>query len=826
MATRHGAGQARLTLERWFHQSGWRPAPFQRQAWSAYLEGGSGLIVTPTGSGKTLAAFGGPLLEALKASNPTGRAGRARRRSVRVLWITPLRALAADTSRSLRASVAGVLPSWTVVMRTSDATARERRLALQGGAEVIVTTPESFALMLSYPDFAACLASLQCVVVDEWHELLDNKRGVLLQLCLARVRTLAATARIWGLSASLGNVPEAASVLLPHVARPHVISAASRAVKIETLLPALGGRFPWAGHLGLQNLDAVCARIASVKSSILFANTRAHAELWFRALSSVLPATGGGVALHHGSLDASVRAQAEEGLRTGSLRCVVATSSLELGVDFPAVDVIFQVGSPKGVARLLQRAGRSKHRPGEAGAIVGIPTQAIELAEFAAAREALRRGYIEPRRPLRCCADVLAQHCVTLAVGGGFNARSLLAEVRGTHAFRDLTDSMWGEVLDFIVQGGSALVSYPEYHKVERATADEYHVRSKSVAGRHRLTIGTIASDAAVRVRFLKGGGLGLVEEQFIARLRPGDRFYFAGRSLVFVRLEQMTAYVRSSPKSAGTVPRWQGGRMPLSSQLAQEVQRVLAGDDGGSSPEMKRLGSLLRLQRVLSSLPKSHEVLAENLQRRDGQYLMVYPFAGRAINEGIAAIMSLRWLRETSNTLNYAANDYGLVIAASQPEVIDEALLRRLLSRDRMTADLQACVNTPELARRQFREIARVAGLTPPSLPGRQPRSARQLQASSGLLYDVLRRYDPGHILLRQADQEMLSAHFDFEQLQEALERCEKRLLNIQFPRSLTPLSFPLWAERWRGEMSSERWQDRVRRAAAQLEQRSDRVR
>jgi ATP-dependent helicase Lhr and Lhr-like helicase len=749
-------------LEAWFERCGSVPAAFQREVWMRYRRGESGLLITPTGSGKTLAAFGGPLREALADGVPKETKGRRETSTcLRVLWITPLRALAADTTRALQSVVEGVDLPWRVVQRSADASARDRRLAQSGRAEVLVTTPESLTLMLSYPEFAGALTGLRCAIVDEWHDLIGNKRGVLLQLCLARLRHLAPAHITWGLSASLGNPQEALRVLLPQNPGAELITSASRVVQLETLLPSLETRFPWAGHLGLQHLDAVRARLLATRTSILFTNTRAQAELWYRALEAVWPTSAGPIALHHGSLDSAVRAQAERGLREGSTRCVVATSSLELGVDFRAVDLVFQIGSPKGVARLLQRAGRARHRPGESGAVVCVPTQAIELAEYAAAREALNAGLIEPRRPPTLCMDVLAQHCVTLALGGGFRGSDLLHEVRGTHAYADLSNAAWQSTLDFIVQGGAALANYPEYSKVSCDTDGIFRVPSTTVARRHRLSVGTIASDASVAVRFVRGGRLGSVEEQFVARLRPGDTFHFGGRTLELTRLENMTAYVRRAKRAGGVVPRWQGGRMPLSSELSQEVLRVLGGE-AAASAEMQWLAPLLDLQQKISGLPRPGVLVAELLRRRDGHYVMLYPFAGRALNEGIAALMCLRWLRMTSNTLTYAANDYGLAIACSRPEEVSVPLLQALLAEDDLIADLRLCTNAAELARRQFREIARIAGLTPPSLPGREPRSARQLQASSGLIYDVLRRYDPQHLLLQQADREVLTQQFD----------------------------------------------------------------
>nr|WP_207914940.1 ligase-associated DNA damage response DEXH box helicase [Luteimonas arsenica] len=809
-------------MAHWFAGQGWKPAPFQREAWRRYLAGGSGLLVTPTGSGKTLAALGGPLLEALRLGDAPARKRRAAGAPsrLRLLWITPLRALAVDTARAIRAPVEALGIPWTVAMRTGDASARDRRLARQGQAEVLVTTPESFALALSYPDAAALLGGVRAVVVDEWHELLGNKRGVLLQLCLARLRAIAPALRTWGLSATLGNLEEARDVLLPGQPDAPILSAPRpRRLSLETLLPGEGERFPWAGHLGLSQLERVAAVLQRARSSLLFTNTRSQAELWHRALQAVWlddPAT---LALHHGSLDASLRAEAEAGLRDGRVRCVVATSSLDLGVDFPAVDQVLQVGSPKGMARLVQRGGRARHRPGEAGHVVCVPTHALELAEYAAARVAIDAGRIEARTPPRLSLDVLAQHCVTLALGGGFDADALLGEVRGTHAFAGLPDAAWQAVLDFIVRGGSALEHYPDYRRVVRDDDGRYRVHDRRVAFRHRLSIGTITSDGSVQVRFAKGGALGAVEESFVSRLRPRDRFQFAGRTLELVQLRDMTAYVRLSKQRDGSVPRWQGGRMPLSSELAAEVEAILARPP--ESAEMRALAPLLSLQQRLSELPTPGRLLAEAVKTREGWHLFLFPFAGRAVHEGLAPLLALRWARERPNTFAWAVNDYGLALSAQAEAWPDEALLARLLAVDGMVDDLHASLNLAELARRQFREIARVSGLLAPSLPGRAIRSLRQLQASSSLLFDVLRRHDPGHVLLAQAEREVLESQLEAVRLRAALERCARRRLALHRPRGLTPLAFPLWAESLRGQLSTEDWRTRVRRAAEQLEAR-----
>ena len=807
-------------LAAWFARQGWKPAPFQRAAWRHYLAGRDGLLVTPTGSGKTLAALGGPLLEALREPSPAApRRGQLVPARTRVLWITPLRALANDTTRALREPIAAVGLPWTMAMRTGDASSRDKRLSRNGQSDVLVITPESLALLLSYPETGEQFRGVRAVVVDEWHELLGSKRGVLLQLCLARVRALAPAARTWGLSATLGNLAEARDALLPHAPDAPIIDAAKpRSLTLETLLPDAGERFPWAGHLGLSQLQRVVARLQDVRSTLLFANTRSQAELWHKALQSVWLDDPAMLALHHGSIDPRLREKAERGLRDGSVRCVVATSSLDLGVDFPAVDQVIQIGSPKGIARLLQRAGRARHRPGEAGHIVCVPTHALELVEYAAARRALKSGQVEARIPPRLSLDVLAQHCVTLALGGGFEADALLAEVRGTHAFAGLDATTWNAVLEFIVQGGKALSHYPDYHRVV-CEGGVYRVLDRKLAFRHRLSIGTITSDGHVSVQLAKGARLGAVEESFIGRLRPRDRFQFAGRTLELIQLKDMTAYVRLAKRNDGIVPRWQGSRMPLSSMLGDAVQATLSGPR--DTPELRAVAPLLDTQAQLSALPTPDAMLVEQLGTREGWHLFLYPFAGRAVHEGLAALLALRWGRLRPNTFAFAVNDYGLAITAQVRHLLAGDALRALLSEGALLEDLQESLNLAEMARRQFRDIARVAGLLPPSLPGRAPRSMRQLQASSGLLFDVLARFDADHLLLEQARREVFESQLEVQALRKTLADCAARVLLLQEPPSLTPLSFPLWAEAMRGSLSTEDWGTRMRRAAGALEQR-----
>lgn len=839
----------------WFASRGWTMHAFQRETWRRYLAGQSGLVNAPTGSGKTLAAWLGPLIEALAEEAATADAAPATARAparasrpdapatgsaaTRVLWITPLRALANDLARNLQAAADALGVPWRVELRTGDTSSAARARQKKHPPHALVTTPESLSVLLSQADTHDALRHVRAIVVDEWHELLGSKRGVQLELGLARVRRLSPQVRTWALSATIANLDEATRVLAGD--RGVLVRAdVHRPTRIDTVRPRTIERFPWAGHLGLNLLEPVLEALEPVGTSLLFTNTRSQAELWYRALLEARPEWLEKLAIHHGSIAREVRAKIEDGLRDGTLKCVVCTSSLDLGVDFAPVDQVLQVGSPKGIARLLQRAGRSRHRPGEASRVLCVPTHALELAEAAAARRAVALGRVEARRPLVRCLDVLAQHLVTLAAGPGFVADELLAEVRGTHAYAALTDAEWRWTLDFVTRGGQALAAYPQYRRV--VERDGVHrVEDARLARLHRTQIGTITSDGSLELRWLSGGSLGTVEEGFLARQKPGDTFVFAGRVLQLVRVRDMVGYVRLATRRTGSVPRWNGGRMPLSTELADSLLEVLAGESGrgargtvvgasghspgdtatvgDDSPELALLAPLLELQSRWSRIPRRDELLVELHRTRQGHHLFLYPFAGRAVHEGLATLIAHRLAREAPATFTLSYNDYGLELLAAKPIDVDEARLRAVLAPEGLADDLVASVNVSEVARRQFRDIARIAGLVMQGMPGRA-KTTRQLQASSGLLYDVLVRYDPANLLVDQATREVLDGQLEAVRLRACLERLSAQRLVLLAPPRLTPLAFPLWAESLQSQiLSSESWEERVLRMVESLE-------
>lgn len=807
--------------QQWFEKNQWTVFDFQLQAWQAWHRGESGLIHSPTGSGKTLAAWLGPVQGAIEDIANSDYPPQQAQHGLRVLWITPLRALAKDTVKSLMAAANAHHLSIRVEARTGDTDSRKREQQRYDPPFAMVTTPESLSVLLSYKDGQKMLSGVHSVVVDEWHELLASKRGVQLELCLARLRSLNPALRTWGLSATLANLDAAMTTLLgPDRNGVLIQGLVPRDIEVKTLLPKTIANFPWSGHLGIQLIEPVVESISEHNTTLLFTNTRAQSELWFKALLEARPDWLETLSLHHGSIDRALRHDIEDRLSEGKLRCVVCTSSLDLGVDFSPVDQVIQVGSPKGVARLMQRAGRSGHRPGARSQVLCVPTNTLELVEIAAVRLALKRKRIEARNPLTLTLDVLSQHLITLALGAGFKADEILQEVRNTHAFSEITEQQWTWVMDFITRGGQALQGYPQYHKVLNVQG-VHRVMNNEIGQRHRMSIGTISSDTQVSIAYRNGRRLGTTEENFIARLNQGDVFQFAGKSLELLQIKDLTAYVKNASRRGRFVARWGGTQMPLSTELASSVLDTLDAwrDNTIDTPELTAIDHVLSIQTNWSCLPGADDFLIEAIDTGDTNSLFCYPFAGRLANEGLAMVVSTRLTRLVSITLELQMNDYGFELQSSEQLPGDEETLRELFKTDNLLSDILEAINTGEIAKRKFRDIAKISGLIFDGYPGRA-KSARQIQASSGLIFEVLQEHDSSNLLLEQSRQEVLAAQLEFNRLETALQSVANRRWIIKRPERLTPLSFPLWAEGIQSQtMSSESYQVRVERMLKELE-------
>ncbi|MDR5742107.1 ligase-associated DNA damage response DEXH box helicase [Caballeronia sp. LZ029] len=805
-------------IARWFDERGWQPFEFQREAWREIARGASGLLHATTGAGKTWAVWLGALAAYAHAS-PKPNALPA---PLTVLWITPMRALAADSARALQGAVTALSVPWTVGLRTGDTSSTERARQSRRMPSALVTTPESLTLMLTRANAQEELKHLRMIVVDEWHELLGNKRGTQTQLAIARLARWRPELQIWGLSATLGNLALAHDALLHPVKTPRVVvrGAQPKTLVVDTLIPETIERFPWGGHLGVRQVGPVADEIDHAQSSLVFTNTRSQSEIWYRALLELRPEWAGLLALHHGSLDKEVRDWVELGLKNGQLKAVVCTSSLDLGVDFLPVDRVFQIGSPKGVARLMQRAGRSGHAPGRVSRVTIVPTHALELVEAAAARWAIEERRIEgrdmPLKPL----DVLVQHLVTVAIGGGFTAAAMLDEVRTAYAYRDLTEREFDWALTFVERGGASLGAYPDFHRVVKGDDGVYRVPREDLVRRHRNNVGTIVANATINVAYMTGGRIGAMEESFISRLKPGDVFTFGGRALELVRVRDMTAYVKRASSSRGAMPQWAGSKMPLSSELADAALVMLARANDGiyDEPEMRAVRPLLDLQAKWSALPGPGVLVVELVRSREGHHFFCYPFAGRMAHIGLGSLLGWRASRDQPGTFSISMNDYGFELLSARPFDWETLIVEGLFSPENLEHDILASLNASELSARRFREIARVSGLIYQGHPGQQ-KSARQLQASSGLFYEVFRKHDSDNLLLAQADQEVMLQELELGRIRAALQRMSESRLALMHPKKPTPFAFPLIVARLREKVSTEKLSDRVERMLADLE-------
>ncbi len=800
----------------WFASHGWTPFEFQLQAWQAYQSGESGMINAPTGSGKTYSLLIPILMEGL--SNSKKNSG------LQSIWITPIRALSKEIELSSKRAIEGLALKWKVGVRSGDTSTAERARQKEKPPQLLITTPESLHLLLAQKNYESLFANLKSIVVDEWHELMGSKRGVLMELALSRLKTVAPGLKVWGISATIGNMDQSLEALMGSYYRQKkctVIKAnLSKQTEIVSVFPDELERMPWSGHLGIVLLDKVIPIIQQSTSTLIFTNTRSFAEIWYQKLLDRAPELSGAIAMHHGSISQELRTWVEDQLHQGKLKAVVCTSSLDLGVDFRPVETVIQVGSPKGVARFLQRAGRSGHRPGAVSKIYFLPTNSLELTEAAALREAVSKNIVEDRFPYIRSFDVLIQYVVTLAVSDGFVPDVILKEVRDTFSYASITDEEWSWVLNFITTGGAALTAYDEYRKV---IIDQgvYRVENRRVAHRHRLSIGTIVGDNSLFVKYVTGKYLGTIEEYFISRLNPGDVFWFAGKKLELVRIKEMEVHVRKSNRKSGRVPSWQGGRMPLSSQLSEMIRIKIDQSSKGKEmdEEMKFLKPLMELQRKRSHLPTMNEFLIEYLHTSEGYHVLMYPFEGRFVHEGMAALMAYRISQLTPITFSIAMNDYGFELLSDQEIPIYEAVETNVLGVEDLLKDIQASINSTEMARRKFRDIAAIAGLVFKGFPG-QPIKEKHLQSSSQLFYNVFHEYESNNLLLLQAMEEVMDFQLEEARLRAALNRIAHQKIIIREPKKPTPFSFPIMVDRMREKLTSEKLEDRIRKMVVRFDE------
>lgn len=807
----------------WLNAKGLQPFTFQEETWQLYVEGLSGIVNAPTGFGKTFSVFLAVLIDFIN-HNPDYK--NKTKNGLQLLWITPLRALAKDIGRAMETALEELQIPWRVAVRNGDTSVAERQKQKSNAPEILIITPESLHLLFASKNYRPVFTQIKCIAVDEWHELLGSKRGVQVELALAHIKRLHQSAtpklsllRIWGISATIGNLDEALRVLLGNESNGIIVrSDLQKKISLHTVLPETVERFPWAGHLGHKMVHHVLPIIHQSRSTLLFTNVRSQAEIWYQTLLEADPDLAGVIALHHSAIDGELRTWVEEQLHLGTLKVVVCTASLDLGVDFRPVDTVIQVGSPKGIARFLQRAGRSGHEPNAVSNIYFVPTHSLEIVEGVALEEAYHQQLIESRQPVLMAFDVLVQYMVTRAVGDGFNSEELYQEVTTTFCFSDLTIEEWEWMLAFITTGGSTLHNYDEYHKAVLID-DLYRVSNRRIAMRHRMNIGTIVGDALMRVKFLGGGFVGTIEESFISRLNIGDVFILAGKKLELVMTRDMDALVRKSKATKAIVPAWGGGRLPLSANLGAILRETFnrAAEDIQSHYLLAFLSPLFKKQQEMSHIPQRNETLIEMINTRDGFHLFVYPFEGRLVHQSLASLLAYRIAQIKPISFSIAMNDYGFELLSDQSIPVDEQNIRELFNPHNWYVDLQKSINAAELVKRKFRDVAVISGLLYQNYFG-EFKKQRHLQNSTSLIYQVLVEHEPHHLLLQQAYNEVLAYEVESERLHRSLERIYASDIVITRPSALTPFCFPIAVDSLsRNQLSSEKIEDRIRRMQAE---------
>lgn len=798
----------------WFRQKGWKPHKFQRETWSAIKAGKSGLLNAPTGFGKTFAIWFGVIQHFYDHPKP-------KQHKLHCLYISPLRALSKEIFLATNRVSEDLQLPYSIELRTGDSSMKDRTRQKKDKHQALITTPESMHLMLAAKGYREQFSNLEFVIVDEWHELLGSKRGVQIELALAHLKAINPNLKVWGISATIGNMEQAKEILLGPVSGDTEIIKANleKKIKIDTVLPDEIETFPWGGHLGLKLLPKLLPVIEKSKSTLLFTNMRSQAETWYQQLLEQSPDLAGRIALHHSSIDFQTRKWVEEHLHSGDLKLVVCTSSLDLGVDFRPVDTIIQVGSAKGVARFIQRAGRSGHSPGEKSKIYFVPTNSLEIVEGSALKDAVKHQLIESRIPYVRSFDVLIQFMVTLGVSEGFQSDALYREVKTTHAFQTVTPEEWQWCLDFITRGGQSLGAYDEFHKVVLEDG-LYKVTSKGIAARHRMNIGTIVGNSMMHVKVLGGKALGTIEEAFISRLKPGDVFWFAGRNLALHNVKDMTAIVRASKEKNGIIPSWLGGKMPLSSQLSSSIRKALTHYKAGGKldEELQKLRPLFELQEQASHLPGDDELLIEKIKTREGYHIFIYPFDGRLVHEGMATILSYRISLLTPVSFSISMNDYGFELLSDQDIQVEELIDNNLFSEEFVYEDAIRSINSSQMAQRRFRDIASIAGLVFTGYPGKEKKT-RHLQASSQLFFKVFEENEERNLLLLQAYDEVIHFELEITRQQAAFRRIGTQKIVVTYPTKPTPFCFAIMVARFREFYSNEPIELRVEKLLKQIE-------
>ena len=801
-----------------FNEKGWKPLSFQIEAWNSFLKGDSGIIQVPTGSGKTYAALLGPLKKLHSLKNPKG---------INILFITPLKALSRDLEKSIKEATNYFDKKITVAVRNGDTSSYEKRKQLKNPPNILITTPESLSLLLAQKDSDIFFDNLISIIIDEWHELLSSKRGNQLELALSWLRRNRKI-QVFAMSATIGNIKEAARAIVGIKAKQPTIIKSNliKKIEIKSVIPENIGSFPWSGHLGIRSHQSLLKMIDKNKSTLFFTNTRNQSERWFQCLKYYNSDIEDRIAIHHGSLDRDERQFVEEGVKNGSIKWVVCTSSLDLGVDFQPVDQIVQIGSAKNLTRLIQRAGRSAHKPGGFSKIIFMPTNALELLEVSAMRRVLEEEITENISLPELSFDVLLQHLVSLACGPGFNPIEEKKNIKDCWSYRNIKDEEWNWCLDFLEYGGKCLKAYPKFQKIykkypkKKDISFKYFVKDKSIIRIHKFNIGTITSNNYLNVKFLNGKTLGTLEENFSSKLKSGDIFFFAGIMLEFIKVKDMNVYVKKSIKKSALIPVWLGGQIAISDLLSRNIRKEIdiceksIKSNKYINEEINALKPILTRQKRFSDIPKINELLVEIYKTKKYKSLFVFTLEGKFANEGIGFLWALRFAKIIKTTFSISANDFGFSLTTY--EDFDFSLILRksfnLFDIENLNKDLENAINLSELTKRKFKNIAQISGLINNNTPFNS-KSSSQLNISSNLLFDVFTKYEKNHLLIKQAQKEAIKNALESERIKKSLIRISNLRLIINETREPSPFAFPLLVERLTNTFSNETIETRIER-------------
>ena len=812
-------------IAEWFQSKGWAPRRHQLDVLDAWKAGASALLIAPTGAGKTLAGFL-PTLEDLIAQPMDG---------LHTIYISPLKALAVDVHRNLTTPIEEMGLPITVETRTGDTPAGRRQRQRYAPPNILLTTPEQLALLVSHGDAGRMFSGLRRIVLDELHALVTSKRGELLSLGIARLARLAPQLRITALSATVKK-PETLRdwIAQPVPDAPARLLLAAGGAKPELAILRSDERVPWAGHSTAYAVPDLYETIKQHKTTLLFVNTRSQAEMLFQWLWAINE-DGLAIALHHGSLSVEQRRKVESAMSAGALRAVVCTSTLDLGIDWGDVDLVVQVGAPKGSSRMLQRIGRANHRMDEPSKALLVPSNRFEVLECEAAVEAVHENHQDSEDPHAGAYDVLAQHILGMACAAPFLADDLFAEIRRAWPYRDLAREQFDRVLDFVATGGYALRAYERYARLRRNPDGTWRVANANVIQQYRLNIGTIIEEPMVKVRLVRGRGhkrgqstgpigrmgrvLGEMEEYFFDTLTPGDTFMFGGEVVAFEGMHETEAYVSRAVSGDPKIPSYMGGKFPLSTYLAERVRRILA-TPGQWTKLPEQTADWLRLQRDFSVLPGRESLLVETFPRGALNYMVCYPFEGRLAHQTLGMLLTRRLERDRARPLGFVASEYALAVWGlgdmSAMVRTGRLSLDELFSEDMLGDDLEAWLDESALMKRTFRNCAIIAGLIERRHPGKE-KTGRQITMSADLIYDVLYQHEPDHILIQATRHDAARGLLDIERLGHFLRRIRKHIVHKPLDR-ISPLAVPVMLDIGREPIFGEGRETAMAEAADEL--------